>query len=73
MTETFEYRGHEVVIETDGDEPRLSIDGEPISVYRIGDAGYTSLTLPHGKFASVEELARATIDAAPAFSGRRDA
>jgi hypothetical protein len=55
-----------------GGAPRLSIDGTEVQVSQIAENQYATLLLPHSNFSSLDELAKAVIDHAPQFSGRRD-
>jgi hypothetical protein len=68
------HKGHNIVIEEPtggGDpraltraaqEPRLSIDGRPVKVIRRSDGTYSSEGVFYAKYASLSELARASID-----------
>lgn len=66
------HRGHEIVMGHTGGEPHLSIDGAGVQVSQIAENWYATLLLPHSNFSSLDELAKAVIDHAPQFSGRRD-
>ena len=66
------HRGHEIVMDRTGGAPRLSIDGTEVQVSQIAENQYATLLLPHSNFSSLDELAKAVIDHAPQFSGRRD-
>jgi hypothetical protein len=68
------HKGHDIVIEEPArergaalaraaqEEPRLSIDGRPVKVIRRSDGTYSSEGVFYAKYASLSELARASID-----------
>jgi hypothetical protein len=67
------HKGHDIVIEEPArergaalaraaQEPRLSIDGRPVKVIRRSDGTYSSEGVFYAKYASLSELARASID-----------
>jgi hypothetical protein len=69
------HKGHEIVIEQpeEGGErralaqaaqekPRLSIDGQPVTVIQNHDGTYSSEGIFYNKYDSLSELARASID-----------
>jgi hypothetical protein len=67
------HKGHDIVIEEPGgerrrlleegaQEPRLFIDGRPVNVIRHPDGTYSSEGVFYTKYASLSELARASID-----------
>jgi hypothetical protein len=65
------HKGHDIVIEEpEGgadrqvleEEPRLSIDGQPIKVFQHPDGTYSSESIYYDKYDSLLELARASID-----------
>jgi hypothetical protein len=67
------HKGHDIVIEEPArerraalaraaQEPRLSIDGRPVKVIRRSDGTYSSEGVFYAKYASLSDLARASID-----------
>ena len=66
------HKGHDIVIEEPAgerralaqaaQEPRLSIDGRPVKVIRNPDGTYSSEGVFYAKYASLVDLARASID-----------
>ena len=66
------HKGHDIVIEEPGGprraleeelkEPRLFIDGRPVNVIRNPDGTYSSEGVFYTTYASLSELARASID-----------
>jgi hypothetical protein len=67
------HKGHEIVVEEPArerlalaraaqEEPQLSIDGRPVKVIRRSDGTYSSEGVFYAKYASLSELARASID-----------
>jgi len=65
------HKDHEIVIEEPGgkleleeevQEPRLFIDGRPVNVVRRPDGTYSSEGVFYTSYASLSELARASID-----------
>ncbi len=66
------HRGHEIVTGQVAGKPQLSIDGEEVQVSQIAENQYATILLPHSNFSSLDGLAKAVIDHAPQFSGRRD-
>lgn len=61
MAEAFEHKGHHVAIDTEGEEPKLTIGGRTKAARRV--RGKLMLPeLPYLEAESLEELARAAVE-----------